>query len=244
MKFDGERVVLNDTTPNHLMDEHLNRYIFAKKFIKNKIVLDLACGTGYGSFELAKSGAKKVIGGDISKETIDYACKKYKRKNLSFFQMDAKNTNLVDNSVDVLVSFETIEHIPNYEKFLMEAKRVLKSGGLFICSSPNKVITSPFTRKPINTFHIKEFKINELIKIIRHLNFKDIEAFGQSFVDNNLKFKTKNFIRSYFGFTSKFYKKFLKLGNSFESAKNVNKIRKINKIDLVPTYFILVAKRK
>lgn len=244
LKFDGERVVLNDTTPEYLIKEHLDRYLFAKKFVKNKTVLDIACGTGYGSFELAKSGAKKVIGGDISKEAIDYATQKYIKNNLSFKEMSAESIDIQDNSIDIVVSFETVEHLPNYKKFLIEVERVLKSGGLFICSSPNKIITSPFTKKPLNSFHIKEFKVKELMSLLKNNKFVDVEVFGQSFVKNNLRLWVKNFIRSYLRFAIKFYKNFLNLNKSFDSAKNVNEIRKIRKKDLEPTYFILVAKKK
>jgi len=61
LKFDGERVVPNNTTPNHLLKEHIDRYIFAKKYVNGKVVLDIACGTGYGSLELAKAGAKRLL---------------------------------------------------------------------------------------------------------------------------------------------------------------------------------------
>ncbi|MEA3414147.1 MAG: class I SAM-dependent methyltransferase, partial [Nanoarchaeota archaeon] len=109
LKFDGERVVPNKTTPNHLLKEHFDRYLFAKKFVKDKVVLDIACGTGYGSFELSKSGAKKVIGGDISDDAISYATEKYKRKNLSFKKINGESMGILTNAIDLVVSFETIE---------------------------------------------------------------------------------------------------------------------------------------
>lgn len=244
MKFDGERVVINDTTPSSLIQEHLGRYLFAKPFVKNKTVLDIACGTGYGSFELAKSGAKKVIGGDISKKAIDYASQKYKRDNLLFRKLNGQSIDLSESSVDVVISFETIEHIPNYRKFLSEVGRVLKGDGLFICSSPNKKITSPYTKKPLNSYHIKEFKINELSRILDREGFENIETFGQSFVNNNWKFKLKNLVRSYAGFTRGIYRKFLKSGGSSESKGYLNKILKLRDGKLDPTYFILIANKK
>jgi len=243
LKFNGERVVIG-STPQHIEYEHLERYAYAKKFVKNKIVLDIACGTGYGSAKLSEYGAKKVIAGDIFSNAIKYAKKNYKRNNVEFKILDCEKINLPNNSIDIVISFETIEHIPNYIKFIQEVKRVLKQNGTFICSSPNKKITSPFTKNPLNSFHVKEFKIEELSKILDKEGFEILKIIGQSFVNNNLKFKIKNFIRSYFGFTAKFYKMFLKSTTCFESAKNVNNISNILNSKLEPTYFILVTKKK
>lgn len=239
--FTGERVIDNGTTPNNIIEHHLARYNFAKKFVKNKTVLDIACGTGYGTFELASSTVKQIIGADISKEAILYAKENYKQNNLSFIEMNCKKINLKNNSVDVVVSFETIEHIKEFKEFLLEVSRILKKGGIFICSSPNKKITSPYTKKPLNKYHIKEFYISELkIEINKFLSSK--EVYGQFFLKDNLKFRIKKFIGT---FEPIFFKKIRKkiIGQKVVCRKKdeylVRKINKTNKLS--PEYFIIVA---
>ncbi len=61
MRFDKEGVIENNITPMHLPKDHLDRYIFAKKYVKGKTVLDLVCGTEYGTFELMGAGVKNNI---------------------------------------------------------------------------------------------------------------------------------------------------------------------------------------
>jgi len=87
---------------------HSTRYNFAKKFIcKSDTVLDIACGTGYGT-KLISENCKKIIGVDISQTAIRYACKTYKNKNIKYILSSFFTYNKV---VDVVISFETIEHI-------------------------------------------------------------------------------------------------------------------------------------
>ena len=177
LEFTGERVVPGKT-PYKTYQEHINRYAFASKFIKNKIVLDVASGTGYGSYYLIKIGAKKVIGLDILSDAINYAKNTYKNQNLNFIQGDSINLPFHNKSFDVITSFETIEHIKEYDKFLKECWRVLKNSGLFICSTPNKKISSPHTKLPLNPFHVKEFFPEEFYEIINK-HFVNTRLYGQ-----------------------------------------------------------------
>lgn len=167
LEWTGERVVPTKT-PYVTYQEHVNRYVFASKFIKDKIVLDVACGTGYGSKYLLRKGARKVVGLDISIDAIKYAKEQYNINNegLSFVCGNAIDLPFPDNYFDVIVSFETIEHLKEYRKFLLECKRVLKDGGLFICSTPNKRVSSPHTEKPKNPFHVKEFYPEEFNSLL------------------------------------------------------------------------------
>src|SRR4030066_783433 len=90
--------------------EHISRYIFALAYVENKNVLDIACGTGYGSYFLAKNGAKFVAGGDISEIAINYAKNKYKLDTLEFEVENVMKMSYPSEHFDVIVSFETIEH--------------------------------------------------------------------------------------------------------------------------------------
>ncbi len=148
--------------------EHMTRYGFAAQFVKNKVVLDIACGSGYGVSLLKKAGADKVIGVDISAETIDYCRDKYSDSLVEFHVGHVEKIPLKDHSVDVAVSFETIEHVnaAAQVKFLQEIRRVLRPHGIFVVSTPNSRVYPKG-----NAFHLKELDPQEFGAILRE-NFK------------------------------------------------------------------------
>ena len=177
MEFTGERVVPGKT-PQTIYDEHIYRYIFAASLAENKVVLDVACGTGYGAGFMAEK-ASKVVGADISLEAVDYAAERFCKDNKAgFICADAIRLPFVDNAFDIVVSFETIEHIRQCRKFLAECRRVLKANGLLVCSTPNRRIFSPKLAKPINTFHVKEFWPEEFYRLLSRY-FVNITLYGQ-----------------------------------------------------------------
>ena len=89
----------------------MTRYIFSSQFVKGKVVLDIACGSGYGTDYLLKVGAVKVIGVDISDEAISYCKDKYSRSGMEFLVGSVEKIPVESNSIDIIVSFETIEHV-------------------------------------------------------------------------------------------------------------------------------------
>lgn len=124
-------------------DAHIHRYQIAAQYVRpGDIVLDAACGLGYGSHLLSSlSQAGRVIGVDISESAISYAsaCFSASDSRTRFHQGDIQNLSfLADRSIDLLVSFETLEHISNTVSFIEEAARILKPGGRFIISVPNR----------------------------------------------------------------------------------------------------------
>ena len=125
----------------------------------DKIVLDLASGEGYGS-DLLANYAKQIFGVDIDVETITHAKSKYIRNNLTFLIGEASHIPLPDNSIDVFVSFETIEHHDKHIEMLNEVKRVLKPDGTLVMSSPDRYY---YSDKPTykNEFHVKELYYDE-----------------------------------------------------------------------------------
>lgn len=192
MIFTGERFIPNMSLDNELEIEHLQRYYSIKEFVKDKIVVDAACGEGYGSLLISET-AKQVYGIDISEEAIASAEKKYVKDNLKFIKGSIEKLPIEDKSVDIIVSFETIEHV-NCEiqnKFLHEARRVLKEDGILIISTPDKKIYSDqYNYK--NEFHIKEFYKNEFIEFLNsEFRFLEIYYQYQEVVSllNNLKHK-------------------------------------------------------
>ncbi len=178
MKYTGERLMPG--TLNKTALEHLHRYAICIDFVKGKKVLDIASGEGYGSNLLANY-AQQVIGVDISQEAILHSSLLYKKENLTFKHGSILDIPFPDYSFDVVVSFETLEHILDHETTMSEFRRVLKPDGLLIISTPEKATYSDLSNY-INPFHEKELYEDE---------FKDL----------NMRF---------FQFTSFFYQKFLK----------------------------------
>ena len=167
-RFTGERVV-EDNTPQRIWLDHVTRYKLAGKYVKRKEVLDISCGTGYGSRILYDSKAAKVIGADISSKTIDFARTKYEKNGLEFKVGNILDIDFPENYFDVITCFETIEHVQDQEKALMELQRVLKSEGLLFISSPNRKLTSPgklISDHPDNPFHTKEYSTKEFVRIL------------------------------------------------------------------------------
>lgn len=166
----------------------MSRYAFAARFIKDKVVLEIGCGHGYGTNYLAKKGSKVVLGGDMSEEAMRY-CRRYSgREGLEFVRLDATRLPFLDSSFDVIVSFELIEHLKEYQDFLSECKRVLREGGSFICSTPNRQVTSAVFNKPLCRFHMKEFGPSELRSLVERY-FTSVEVYGQRYLDRKSKFE-------------------------------------------------------
>ena len=180
LQWTGERYI-PDVSPEEIGAEihyeHLHRYLFTTQFVKNKVVLDLGCGEGYGSYIISKV-AKRVLGIDIDEKSIKHASSKYIRENLEFLQGSATEIPIDGEEIfDVVVCFEVLEHISEHEKMLEEVKRVLKKEGIFIVSTPNKKAYSddPNYRNP---FHVKELYFDEF-KLLLSKYFKHIYFFGQ-----------------------------------------------------------------
>ena len=169
----GERMIPAHHKGGMIYGEHIVRYQAAVDLVKGKTVLDIASGSGYGSALLGTS-AKHVTGVDIDRPTVDYAKKNYGSKNVDFKVGDGVSIPLADNSVEVVVSFETIEHIDKYKVFMDEVKRVLKPDGLFILSTPNDV---EFIEG--NHFHIHEFEAKELEALVAKY-FKHTKSYYQA----------------------------------------------------------------
>jgi len=173
----GEMLIPNKPIPKFILQSSVNRYVWAAPFVKGKATLDIGCGSGYGSSYLVGKGAKEVIGGDISGEAIEYAQAHYKKDGLHFLRLDAQRLPFSDNSFDVVVSFEVIEHVARYKDFVSECRRVLKDNGVFICSTPNKEAASPHREKPLARYHAKEFYIEELRQLLGK-HFQEVSFYG------------------------------------------------------------------
>ncbi|QIH39521.1 class I SAM-dependent methyltransferase [Flavobacterium sp. Sr18] len=182
LEWTGERLTTGVNSV-HGVIEHLHRYAIAQEIISNKIVLDIASGEGYGSFLLSRN-AKKVYGVDIDEKSINHAKIKYaSSKNIEFKVGSTDVIPLEDKSVDVVISFETIEHHNKHDLMLSEISRVLKEDGFLLISSPEKSIYSE--RDPNNPYHILELTLEDFNDLLKR-NFKNVRLFNQRFVIGSL----------------------------------------------------------
>jgi 2-polyprenyl-3-methyl-5-hydroxy-6-metoxy-1,4-benzoquinol methylase/glycosyltransferase involved in cell wall biosynthesis len=182
LEWTGERYLpwLEDAAIGY---EHLHRYAYATQFVHNKIVLDLACGEGYGSYLLARN-AKSVVGIDIDEITIKHARNKYIKQNLAF-KVGSITEVPVDGArlFDIAVCFEALEHIEDHHKLITEVKRLLTPDGVFVVSTPNK---SVYTDEPQynNPFHVHELYFDEFRELLQTY-FKSVKFLGQRIYSNS-----------------------------------------------------------
>lgn len=159
----AERFIFNSQENGDIIQsEHLVRYQFAAKFVKYKKVLDIACGSGYGSAILAESGASEVVGMDKSAAAVKAAAESQSLKNLIYKEGDATDIPVPDKEFDVVVSLETVEHLSNQEKYAQELARVAKDDALVFISTPNKQV---FGNQ--NPFHVKELTKSEFENLLK-----------------------------------------------------------------------------
>lgn len=169
----GERMIPEHHKGGLIYAEHYTRYLSSCDLVDGKEVLDIACGSGYGTKMLA-ARAKKVYGVDVDAPTVQYAKENFAASNITYSVGDGAAIPLKDNSIDVVVTFETIEHIADYERFLDEVQRVLRPDGVILVSTPNDVEYAEG-----NDFHAHEFKKEELVKTLKK-RFRYAEEYYQA----------------------------------------------------------------
>jgi len=172
--FTGERIVpgaanCEPTFAQKMYQEHVARYAFAAQLVRDRDVLDVGCGVGYGSQWLAKSGAKSVLGIDIAQDAIEHAKKNYFHPAVSFKIQDAA-AMVFSGEFDVVTCFELIEHIGEQRAVLDAIKRALRPGGKLIISTPR-----PLDDKRTH-FHVHELEYEELKRMLAE-RFGGIESF-------------------------------------------------------------------
>jgi SAM-dependent methyltransferase len=161
--------------PASVIDSHAARYSFAARLCRGKACLDVACGCGYGAQLLLYSGAARVVGGDVQHDLLKHARQHGAHAGLSLVCLDANSLPFEDLSFDVVTSFETIEHLEQPDEFVRRIVHLLKPGGVFVCSTPNRNASSPETMNP---FHLREYTPNEF-KALMSRHFDRVRMFGQ-----------------------------------------------------------------
>lgn len=180
-EFTGERVIPGRVEDN-LFNEHLARYRFSVRLwhqfgYGSGRILDAGCGAGYGTAELAKSGAQ-VLGIDISDEAIAHARADYARSpEIQFEQGSCANIPAPDGAFLLVAAFEVIEHLADWRAFLREAERVLDPAGVFLVSTPNRLYYAESRQQAgPNPFHVHEFTEeefrSELTQVFPHVTMR------------------------------------------------------------------------
>jgi SAM-dependent methyltransferase/uncharacterized protein YoxC len=176
LEFTGERVIPGAVDPD-LWNEHLARYLFASRLARSKRVLDLGCGTGYGSAELARS-ATLTVGADAALDALTYAAVHY--PSAAYIAAKAGRLPFRDHSFDLITAFEIIEHLEQPEALLQEAQRLLAPGGQLAVSTPNAAAYAEARREAgPNPFHHREFTPAEFLGLLRQY-FPHVLAFTQN----------------------------------------------------------------
>lgn len=172
MEDTGERLIPEGNQQTLTYGEHISRYVSLAHIVKSKRVLDVASGSGYGSQFLAQH-AKSVDGLDYFEDAVRYSNETYPADNLTYTHGNAEAMPYDNNSFDVVISLETIEHLYNPEKFVLEVKRVLKDDGIFVVSTPND---DEFMDG--NIYHVHEFQFKEL-NVLMSKHFDSHEYYYQ-----------------------------------------------------------------
>lgn len=177
-EFTGERVIPG-LVDEDLFHEHVSRYKFAARFLhEGASVLDLGCGTGYGSREFAN--AESVTGVDIGAEAVAYAREHFARTGVEFLEGSCTAVPLNGRQFELITAFEVIEHLEDWRGLLREAHRLLAEDGTFVVSTPNKRYYAESRRQDgPNPFHVHEFERDEFEGALREY-FPEVGVWTQN----------------------------------------------------------------
>lgn len=168
----------------NLLDQ--KRYINVLSFVKDKKILDCACGVGWGSYLMARAGAKQVVGIDLSNEAIETAKKYYNFDTVIYLKDDIYDFKY-EEKFDIITSFETLEHVEDPLKFLNAFSNLSKNETVLFLSTPNGFCFKKSNEQPYNPYHKNEFTKDELFKLIELSKWSLEEYLGQHPMNRNSK---------------------------------------------------------
>ena len=174
-----DRLNFKDITDFVLYIRHKKAYDFVKDEIKNKKILEIGCGSGFGS-NILSDYASEVYAIDIDRDAIEKAKENNKKRNIKFYNIDVLDGLPFDrNSFDSVVCFQVFEHIDprKTKRFLSEIERILKSSGKLFLTTPNRKIRLLFFQKPLNKYHKKEYSAKSLRKSLERV-FSRVDIYG------------------------------------------------------------------
>lgn len=187
LPFTGER--FTPECEREIAYEHWHRYAFALTLAPDRRVLDAACGEGYGSAMLAEHAAS-VVGVDIDAASVAHACSRYaSHKNLRFDVADAAAlVHLPNASFDLIVSFETLEHLEAQDALVAGFARLLAPGGVLLISTPDRETYNQDAAP--NPHHVRELDCSEFQALLgRH--FAHRRLYGQKLLFQSVLWRTE-----------------------------------------------------
>lgn len=156
--------IADDPASQQMLRFHYQRYETAAQHVQGKRVLDIACGAGYGSQMLGLAGADAVLGVDVCPQTVQYAQKHYQVSSVQFVCADAEQFEWTE-PFDVVVSFETIEHLHHPTNFLERIRRLLAPEGKFLLSVPLG------ETRHLDRYHLQIFSLEGVLDLLAQTGF-------------------------------------------------------------------------
>jgi SAM-dependent methyltransferase len=159
----GERTIPGLDVENYWFRRHEVVYQRLAQRCVGRDVLEAGCGEGYGA-DLIAAVARQVTAVDYDEATVAHVQARYPR--VQVIRGNLAELPLPDQSVDVVVNFQVIEHLWDQPQFVRECARVLRPSGLLMISTPNRITFSPGRDTPINPFHTRELNAEELTELL------------------------------------------------------------------------------
>jgi len=150
---------------------HLAAYHYAASLAKGRRVLDAGCGEGFGTQTLA-GVAREVVGIDYSSDAISYCSQKWNKPNLSFVHVDLTEPGAYDETFDLVLNFQVLEHIEVEKPFLEGLRARIAPGGMLMLNTPNRLRT--FSENP---YHVREYTADELRELLLGV-FSEVQMLG------------------------------------------------------------------
>jgi len=164
----GERTVPGLAEENYWFRRHEVVYQQLAPRCAGRDVLEAGCGEGYGA-DLIAGVARRVTGLDYDESAVAHVRARYPRVDMHHGNL--AELPLADESVDVVVNFQVIEHLWDQGQFVGECRRVLRPGGVLLMSTPNRITFSPGRDTPLNPFHTRELNAKELTELLVDAGF-------------------------------------------------------------------------
>ena len=156
----------------------LTPYIFAYPLAVGKLVLDVGCSSGYGTWLLVNKGAERIVALDLDASKVIQTFKfSASYKNLSALVMDAQNLGFKEQNFEIATYFEIIEHVPRPDNLLAEIGRVLRRDGLLILTTPNRAVRLRPLQRPWSPDHLREYTLKTFQKQLEN-QFPTFEVLG------------------------------------------------------------------
>ena len=181
LQLTGERTLPGIADERYWFERHVVAYDLARTFVVSEcVVVDAGCGEGYGLPMLADAGAARVIGVDLDEQVIGHVKATYAAgdERIEALASELMTLPLADGEVDLVVSFQVIEHLHDIPGYLRSLRRVTRPGGHVLIATPNRLTFTPGSDTPVNPFHTVEFTAEELRAELEGAGFDVVDMLG------------------------------------------------------------------